>query len=233
LARIVHEDGPEEDLPLEQVEPGDRLRIRPGEKIPVDGIVLEGHSAVDESMITGEPIPVEKAPGDKATGATLNTIGSFIMRADRVGSDTLLLQIVAMVAAAQRSRAPIQSLADNVSAWFVPGVILVALTALSLGGLAEDELVRLVASLERGSEHPFAAAITKGAEAKGLKLGAVSDFRSETGKGAIGTVDGKQVAVGNVALLRRWASSPASCWPTPRRGERTAKPSCWPPWMGR
>jgi len=297
MARLVRDDGGEEDIPLEQVKPGDKLRIRPGEKVPVDGVVLEGHSAVDESMITGEPIPVEKAPGDKVTGATLNTTGSLVMRADRVGSETLLAQIVAMVAAAQRSRAPIQRLADKVSGWFVPGVILVALAAFgvwsvygpapamafalvnavavliiacpcalglatpmsimvgtgrgatagvlvknaealelmekvdtlvidktgtltegkprlvgvkSLGGLAEDELLRLVASLERGSEHPLAAAITKGAAAKGLKLAAPTDFRAETGKGVIGTVDGKQVALGNVALLRALGVDPGA-----------------------
>jgi P-type Cu+ transporter len=296
-ARLVRSDGREEDIALEQVKPGDTLRIRPGEKVPVDGVVLEGHSAVDESMISGEPIPVEKSSGDKVTGATLNSTGSLVMRADRVGSETLLAQIVAMVAAAQRSRAPIQRLADTVSGWFVPGVILVALAAFgvwsvygpapamafalvnavavliiacpcalglatpmsimvgtgrgaaagvlvknaealelmekvdtlvvdktgtltegkprlvgvtSLGGLAEDALLRLVASLERGSEHPLAAAITKAAEAKGLKLGAVADFRSETGKGVIGTVDGKQVAVGNVALLRALGVDPGA-----------------------
>ncbi len=295
MARLVRDDGSEEDIPLEQVKPGDKLRVRPGEKVPVDGIVLEGHSAVDESMVTGEPIPAEKSPGDRVTGATLNTTGSLVMRADRVGSETLLARIVAMVAAAQRSRAPIQSLADKVSGWFVPGVILVALAAFgvwsvygpapamafalvnavavliiacpcalglatpmsimvgtgrgatagvlvknaealellekvdtlvvdktgtltegkprlvgvkSLGGLAEDELLRLVASLERGSEHPLAAAITKGAEAKGLTLGAVSDFRSETGKGVVGRVDGKQLAFGNVALLRALGVDP-------------------------
>ena len=109
--------------------PGDRLRVRPGEKVPVDGVVLEGHSAVDESMITGEPMPVEKAPGSKVTGATVNGTGSFVMRAERVGSDTLLAQIVQMVAEAQRSRAPIQRLADVISAWFVPVVILVAVAA--------------------------------------------------------------------------------------------------------
>ncbi len=261
MARLVRDDGSEEDIPLEQVKPGDKLRVRPGEKVPVDGIVLEGHSAVDESMVTGEPIPAEKSPGDRVTGATLNTTGSLVMRADRVGSETLLARIVAMVAAAQRSRAPIQSLADKVSGWFVPGVILVALAAFGVWsvygpapamafalvnavavliiacpcalGLAtpmsimvgtgrgatagvlvknaealELELLRLVASLERGSEHPLAAAITKGAEAKGLTLGAVSDFRSETGKGVVGRVDGKQLAFGNVALLRALGVDP-------------------------
>src|SRR5262249_40526838 len=268
--------------------PGDRLRVRPGEKVPVDGVVIEGHSNVDESMITGEPVPVEKSSGDKVTGATVNTSGSFVMRAERVGSDTLLAQIVHMVAEAQRSRAPIQSLVDAISAWFVPAVILTAAisfvvwsiwgpppamgfalvnavavliiacpcalglaTPMSImvgtgrgardgvlvknaealelmekidtvvvdktgtltlgkphlvgitatGAVGEGELLRLVASLERGSEHPLAAAIVKGAEERGVKLGCVSDFATETGKGVIGSVDGKRVAVGNQALF--------------------------------
>src|SRR5579883_903891 len=128
-ARLVCDDGGETDLPLDQVAVGARLRVRPGEKVPLDGVVIEGKSAVDESMLTGEPLPVEKAPGDAVTGATLNLSGSFIMRAERVGADTLLSRIVAMVAEAQRSRAPIQGLADRVSAWFVPAVILVAIAA--------------------------------------------------------------------------------------------------------
>jgi Cu+-exporting ATPase len=286
-ARLVRDDGSEEDVALEAVVSGDRLRVRPGEKVPVDGVVLDGHSAVDESMITGEPIPAEKAPGDKVTGATVNTSGSFVMCAERVGSDTLLAQIVHMVAEAQRSRAPIQSLVDAISAWFVPAVILTAALAFivwsiwgpppamgfalvnavavliiacpcalglatpmsimvgtgrgaragvlvknaeaievmekidtvvvdktgtltlgkphlvgitATGAVGEGELLRLVASLERGSEHPLAAAIVKGAEERGVKLSAVSDFTSETGKGVIGSVDGKRVAVGNQAL---------------------------------
>ena len=125
-ARRLRADGSDEDIPLEDVIPGDRLRVRPGEKVPVDGAVLEGRSAVDESMITGEPVPAEKNPGDKVTGATVNTTGSFVMRAERVGSDTLLAQIVAMVAEAQRSRAPIQKLVDTISAWFVPAVVVIA-----------------------------------------------------------------------------------------------------------
>jgi P-type Cu+ transporter len=128
-ARRLREDGGEEDVPLEDVVPGDRLRVRPGEKVPVDGVVLEGHSAVDEAMITGEPVPVEKHPRDKVTGATVNTTGSFVMRAERVGSDTLLARIVAMVAEAQRSRAPVQRLVDTISAWFVPSVIAIAIAA--------------------------------------------------------------------------------------------------------
>jgi P-type Cu+ transporter len=289
MARILRDDGREEDIPLEQVRHGDRLRIRPGEKVPVDGIVLAGHSAVDESMISGEPVPVEKSPGDKVTGATLNTTGSLVMRAERVGAETLLAQIVAMVAQAQRTRAPIQSLADHVSGYFVPGVVLIAvltflvwsiygpapamafailnsvavliiacpcalglatpmsimvstgrganagvliknaealelmetidtlvvdktgtltegkpkLTAVTaLGGISENELLRLAASLERASEHPLAAAIVRGAEDRKLALSSATEFRSETGKGAIGTIDGKKVAVGNLALFQ-------------------------------
>ena len=287
-ARRLREDGSDEDVPLEDVVPGDRLRVRPGEKVPVDGVVLEGHSAVDESMITGEPLPAEKTAGDKVTGATVNTTGSFVMRAERVGSDTLLAQIVAMVAEAQRSRAPIQKLVDTISAWFVPSVVIVAVATFaawsilgpapamgfalvnavavliiacpcalglatpmsimvgtgrgahagvlvknaealelmekidtlvvdktgtltegkprlvgvsSIAGIDENELLRLAASLERGSEHPLAAAIVKGAEERGLKLAAAGDFTSETGKGVVGTVDGKRVAVGNKALF--------------------------------
>lgn len=287
-ARMVHDDGREEDIPLERVAEGDRLRVRPGEKVPVDGAVIDGRSAVDESMITGEPMPVEKGPGDAVTGATLNTTGTFTIRAERVGSRTVLAQIVRMVAEAQRSRAPIQSLADRVSALFVPGVVVVAIlgfivwsvfgpapamafalvnavavliiacpcalglatpmsimvgtgrgaragvlvknaealelteeidtlvvdktgtltegkprlvSVIATSGLAESDLLRSAASLERGSEHPLAAAIVSGAEERGVRLGSVSDFRSETGKGVIGTVDGRAVAIGNRALL--------------------------------
>ncbi len=297
MARIIRADGGETDIALEQVKPGDRLRVRPGEKVPVDGVVIEGHSTIDESMLSGEPIPVEKSQGDKITGATLNTTGTLVMRAERIGADTLLARIVAMVAQAQRSRAPIQSLADKVAGWFVPGVMLVALVTFiawslwgpppamgfalvnavavliiacpcalglatpmsimvatgrgaragvlvrnaealemmekvdtlvidktgtltegkprltgvtALPGISESELLQLVASLERGSEHPLSAAITKGAEAKGLALASVSDFRAETGKGAIGRVDGKEIAVGNLALLTTLAIAPGA-----------------------
>lgn len=126
-ARVLRDDGSEEDLSLERVQPGDRLRVRPGEKVPVDGVVLEGSSAVDESMITGEPIPVEKNSGSPVTGGTVNGSGGFVMRAERVGADTLLARIVRMVGEAQRSRAPIQRLADSVSAWFVPAVVAAAI----------------------------------------------------------------------------------------------------------
>jgi Cu+-exporting ATPase len=287
-ARLVRDDVSEADVALDEVAPGNRLRVRPGEKVPVDGTVLEGRSAVDESMITGEPLPVEKSPGDKVTGATVNATGSFVMRAERVGTDTLLAQIVQMVADAQRSRAPIQGLADTVSGWFVPAVIAVAVLAFFvwsmfgpppamsyalvnavavliiacpcalglatpmsimvgtgrgaaagvlvksaealevmekidtlvvdktgtltegkprlvgitvIGDIDEDQLLRLVASLEQGSEHPLAAAVVAGAKERGLVLGVAADFSSQTGKGVTGVVAGKQVAIGNVALF--------------------------------
>jgi P-type Cu+ transporter len=287
-ARLVRDDGGEADIALEEVVPGNRLRVRPGEKIPVDGVVLDGRSAVDESMITGEPMPAEKAPGDKVTGATVNGTGSFVMRAERVGSDTLLAQIVHMVAEAQRSRAPIQALADTVSGWFVPAVVIAAVLTfivwsifgpppamgfalvnavavliiacpcalglatpmsimvgtgrgarggvlvknaealelmekvdtlvldktgtltegkprlvdvVAVGAIDENELLRLVASIERGSEHPLAAAIAKGAEERGLELGAASDFAAEAGKGVVGSADGRRVAIGNQVLF--------------------------------
>jgi P-type Cu+ transporter len=286
-ARLVRDDGGDADVALEFVIPGQLLRVRPGEQVPADGVVVAGNSAVDEAMISGEPLPVEKAPGDKVTGATVNRSGSFVMRAERVGSDTLLAQIVRMVAEAQRSRAPIQRLADMISAWFVPAVLAVAVLAFilwsiigpppamgfalvnavavliiacpcALGlatpmsimvgtgqgaragvlvrnaealellekfdtlvldktgtltegkprldevvafGAAEDELLRLAASLERASEHPLAAAIVEGAAARGLALVAPADFRNEPGAGASGRVDDRQIAVGNAALM--------------------------------
>jgi len=287
-ARVLLDNGVEDDLPLDRVQPGDRLRVRPGEKAPVDGIILEGTSAVDESMVTGEPIPVEKSPGSRVTGGTVNGTGSFVMRAERVGSDTLLAQIVRMVSEAQRSRAPIQRLADVVAAYFVPVVVGIAVltfvawglygpeprmahalvnavavliiacpcalglatpmsimvgtgrgatagvliknaealevmekvdtlvvdktgtltegkprltTVVATPGQSESELLRLAASLERGSEHPLAAAIVAGAQAKGLALAPVAEFRSLTGKGVIGVVDGQAVTLGNRALF--------------------------------
>src|SRR5881628_2558544 len=128
-ARRLRVDGTEEEVPLDRVQVGDRLRVRPGDKVPVDGVVLEGRSSVDESMVTGEPIPVEKTPGSRVTGGTVNGTGSFVMRAERVGAETLLAQIVRMVSEAQRSRAPIQLLADQVSAWFVPAVVAIAIVS--------------------------------------------------------------------------------------------------------
>jgi Cu+-exporting ATPase len=291
-ARLLRNDGSEADVPLERVQPGDRLRVRPGEKIPVDGVVLEGGSAVDESMITGEPIPVEKTIGSRVTGGTVNGAGGLVMRAERVGSETLLAQIVRMVGEAQRSRAPIQRLADIASAYFVPIVVLVAIvtfvvwsvlgpeprlahalvnavavliiacpcalglaTPMSImvgtgrgaaagvliknaealevmekvdtlvidktGTLTEGKprlrtvhvepswpeatVLRLAASLERGSEHPLATAIVTGAQAHGITLSEVVGFQSIAGKGVMGTVDGHHVALGNRALLAELA----------------------------
>jgi len=283
-ARRVAQDGSEHDVPLEEVQVGDRLRVRPGEKIPVDGIVLEGRSGVDESMVTGEPIPVEKADGARVTGGTVNGTGGLVVRADRVGRDTLLAQIVRMVSDAQRSRAPIQRLADVVAAWFVPAVIAIAVVAFAVWmlwgpeprlayalvaavsvliiacpcalGLAtpmsimvgtgrgatagvlirdaealevmekvdtlvidktgtltegkpklvtvegDDGVLPLAASLERASEHPLATAVVEGARARGFEqLPAATDFQSVTGKGVVGTVDGRQVVLGNPALF--------------------------------
>jgi Cu+-exporting ATPase len=293
-ARLIGEDGSEREIPLAQVAPGHRLRVRPGEKIPVDGVVVDGGSAVDESMVTGEPIPVEKTAGARITGGTVNGTGSFVMRAERVGADTLLAQIVRMVSEAQRSRAPIQRLADTVSAYFVPAVMGVAVvtfvvwasagpteaplahglvnavavliiacpcalglaTPMSImvgtgrgatagvliknaealevleridtlvvdktGTLTEgrpklvsvapvapfwgdSELVRLAATLERGSEHPLATAIVEGAHDRGIGLGEARDFTSITGKGVTGVVDGKRVVLGNRALMDQLA----------------------------
>jgi len=287
-ARIVRDDGKEEDIPLEKVRPGDVLRVRPGEKVPVDGVVLEGASALDESMVTGESIPVEKTAGARLIGATVNGTGSLLMRAERVGADTLLAQIVHMVSEAQRSRAPIQRLADVVAGYFVPVVVLAALATLAvwgiwgpeprlahaivnavavliiacpcalglatpmsimvgtgrgatlgvliknaealetmekvntlvvdktgtltegkpkltsvipLAGFDADEVLRLGASLERASEHPLAAAIVNGAQERKLALVTVGDFRSFTGKGVAGTVEGRAVVLGNLKLF--------------------------------
>ncbi len=286
-ARLLGADGSEKDIPLDRVQPGDRLRVRPGEKVPVDGIILEGRSSVDESMITGESMPVEKSASSKVIGATINGTGSFVMQAERVGTETLLAQIVQLVGQAQRSRAPIQRLADRVSAWFVPTVVAVAVAtfvawlllgpeprfahalvnavavliiacpcALGLatpmaimvgtgrgahagvliknaealetmekvdtlvidktgtltegkprvvsitGALANHpELLRLAASLEKSSEHPLAAAIVNAALAKNLPLSDATGFSYAPGKGVQGTVDGKPVAVGNLALM--------------------------------
>ncbi|TJW03807.1 MAG: heavy metal translocating P-type ATPase [Mesorhizobium sp.] len=287
-ARRIGEDGSENDVPLDTVKTGDRLRIRPGDAVPVDGIVLEGRSSVDESMITGEPLPVEKTEGDALTGGTLNKNGSLIMRAEKVGAETTLARIVELVAKAQRSRAPIQGLADRVSFYFVPAVVLVAIVAFvawailgpepslifaivsavsvliiacpcALGlatpmsimtatgrgahagvlikeaaalerfasvdtliidktgtltegrprltdvvaakGIAENDLLALAATLEKGSEHPLAEAIVEGAGERGLKITDASEFEAATGKGVSGTVSGKKVALGNAAMM--------------------------------
>jgi Cu+-exporting ATPase len=282
-ARRVGADGTEHDIAIEEIAVGDRLRVRPGEKVPVDGDVSEGRSTIDESMVTGESMPVTKDVGDKVIAGTINRSGSFVMRAERVGRDTLLSQIVQMVAQAQRSRAPIQRLADQVSGWFVPAVIAAALIAfaawsvfgpeprfayglvaavsvliiacpcalglatpmsimvgvgrgaqagvliknaealermekvdtlvvdktgtltegrpaltgmVAASGSTEDELLRLAASVEAASEHPLALAIVAAAKERKLELGPVRDFDSPTGKGVVGVVDGKRVAIG-------------------------------------
>ena len=287
-ARRVRASGGDEDVALEAIQVGDRLRVRPGEKVAVDGVVVEGASAVDESMVTGEPIPVEKTAGDRVIGGTVNGTGSFVMRAERVGRETLLAQIVQMVSEAQRSRAPIQRLADLVAAWFVPAVVLVAIvtaivwatvgpepraafavvnavavliiacpcalglatpmsimvgtgrgatagvliknaealevlervdtlvvdktgtltegkprlvTAEPAGGLSETELLGLAAGIELGSEHPLAAAIVTGAEGRGLSPARADEFRSVTGKGVVGRIAGRTVALGNRRLM--------------------------------
>src|SRR5712692_6061003 len=293
-ARLVREGGVEEDVPLDHVMPGSLLRVRPGEKVPVDGVIVEGGSALDESMLTGESMPVEKHPGDRVVGATVNGTGSFVMRAERVGRDTVLAQIVRAVADAQRSRAPIQRLADVVSGYFVPAVVAIAILAfigwyrygpmpplahailaavavliiacpcalglatpiavmvatgrgatagvlirnaealelmekvdtlvvdktgtltegkprlITIGraaGFEQPDLLLLAASLERASEHPLATAIVTGAIERGVRLSPVSDFRSITGRGVAGTVDGRAVMVGSEALLDSAGSS--------------------------
>ncbi|PLX71611.1 MAG: copper-translocating P-type ATPase [Azoarcus sp.] len=287
-ARRIRTDGTEEDIPLTNVHPGDRLRIRPGEKVPVDGAVAEGESAVDESMLTGEPIPVTKRPGDKVIGATLNTSGALVMVAEKIGAQTMLSQIVQMVAQAQRSRAPMQRLADVVAGWFVIVVVLIALTTFVAWGLfgpqpswayglinavavliiacpcalglatpmsvmvatgkaatqgvlfrdaaaieslrkvdtlivdktgtltegrpafhsvvaapggTEEDVLRVAASLDQGSEHPLAQAIVTEARARGLVLSTPETFESSSGIGVRGTVDGRRVTLGNTALM--------------------------------
>lgn len=287
-ARRLGEGGVEEDVPVEHIRPGDVLRVRPGEKLPVDGVVVEGRTTVDESMITGEPLPVEKETGSQVVTATINGTGALLVRAERVGTDTLLAKIVRMVGEAQRSRAPIERVVDQVARFFVPGVVLVSIVtfviwslwgpeprlahalvnavavliiacpcALGLatpmavmvgtgrgaeagvlfknaealeilaradtlvvdktgtltegkpqltrlepvGGFQADEVLRLAASLERGSEHPLADAIVRAALEKGLHLVEPRDFRSLPGKGVTGTVDGHSVALGNAALM--------------------------------
>jgi len=289
MARVVGPDGREADVPLEVVSVGDRLRVRPGDRVPVDGVVVEGSSAVDESMISGEPMPVEKQVGARVLGGTVNTTGSFVMSAEHVGSETVLAQIVRLVGEAQRSRAPVQKLVDSSSAYFIPAVMTVAfLTFLgwailggegrlahgwihavavlmiacpcalglatpmaiavgmargarlgvllrsaesletlcradtlvvdktgtltegkpqvvrmeSLGGLSEEEMLRLAAALERGSEHPLAGAVIRAAEERKIKLPSVESLEAVSGRGVVGMVNGHEVVVGNLGLMR-------------------------------
>jgi Cu+-exporting ATPase len=291
-ARRIRGDGQDVDVSLEEVQLGDRLRVRPGERVPVDGVVVEGSSSVDESMVTGEPTPVRKQAGDAVVGGTINGTGGLVMRAERVGKDTLLARIVALVAEAQRSRAPIQQLADRVSGYFVPAVVGIALVTfvvwalvgpeprlahglinavavliiacpcalglatpisimvatgrgatmgvlfrnaeaieqlqrvdtlvvdktgtLTLGrpeltsvswadGLAEADVLRYAAAVERASEHPLAEAIVRGAQARRIPLDDVADFASRTGQGVTGRVNERSVAVGNLALMQSLA----------------------------
>jgi P-type Cu+ transporter len=288
-ARRIRADGSDEEVQISVLEVGDRLRVRPGEKVPVDGEITEGRSSLDESMVTGESMPVSKEVGGKVIAGTLNRSGGFVMRAEKVGSDTMLSQIVQMVAQAQRSRAPIQRLADQVAGWFVPAVIVVAIAAFgawavygpeprfafglvaavsvliiacpcALGlatpmsimvgvgrgahmgvliknaealermeridtlvvdktgtltegkpkvvavipaqGITDAEVLRLAASVERASEHPLADAIVNEAKDRGLQTADVQDFDSPVGKGALGTVNGKKVLLGNAAFMR-------------------------------
>jgi Cu+-exporting ATPase len=288
-ARRIRADGTDEEIQIAVLQPGDRLRVRPGEKVPVDGEIVEGRSSLDESMVTGESMPVSKEVGGKVIAGTLNRSGGFIMRAEKVGSDTMLSQIVQMVAQAQRSRAPIQRLADQVAGWFVPAVIVVAIAAFAvwalygpeprfafglvaavsvliiacpcaLGlatpmsimvgvgrgahmgvliknaealermervdtlvvdktgtltegkpkvvavvpvqGITDTEVLRLAASVERASEHPLADAIVNEAKDRGIQAPDVQDFDSPVGKGALGTVEGKKVLLGNAAFMR-------------------------------
>ena len=288
-ARRITAGGDDEEIPLDRIHPGDLLRVRPGDGVPVDGVVVEGSSAVDESMVTGESMPVAKRVGDRVIGGTINGTGAFIARADRVGPETMLARIVAMVAEAQRSRAPIQRLADVVAGWFVPAVIAVALLAFAAwaiwgpppalayaliaavsvliiacpcalglatpmsimvgigkgagagvlirsaetlerlervdtlvldktgtltegrprvvavvpaGEWSESDLLVAAASVERASEHPLAAAIVAAARERGLSVAEPGSFRSLTGKGVSGEVNGRAVALGNASLMR-------------------------------
>jgi Cu+-exporting ATPase len=287
-ARRINPDGIEEDVPLTHVHVGDMLRVRPGEKVPVDGAVIEGSSAIDEAMLTGEPLPVTKRPGDQVIGATMNTAGSLVIRAEKVGAQTMLAQIVQMVAQAQRSKAPLQRLADVVAGYFVVVVVAIALISffawgffggeqgwvfglingvsvliiacpcalglatpmsimvatgkaatqgilfrdaaaierlrevdtlivdktgtltegrpafervLAAPGIAEDEVLRLAASLDQGSEHPLADAIVRAARERGLALDKAEQFESASGIGVRGTVGGQRLALGNGALM--------------------------------
>ncbi|QDH70057.1 copper-transporting P-type ATPase [Marilutibacter alkalisoli] len=296
-ARRIFDDGQEEDVPLDEVKAGDRLRVRPGEKVPVDGTVLEGRSSVDESMLTGEPVPVEKGVDAKVIGATMNGTGSLVIRADEVGGNTVLAQIVQLVAQAQRSRAPMQRMADKVAFWFVLAVLAVALAsfvvwglfgpepawtfailnavsvliiacpcalglatpmsvmvatgraanvgvlfrdaeaierfrridtlvvdktgtltegrpafhdAIGAGDFDSDEVLRIAASLDQGSEHPLAAAIVTEARERGMSLESAGDFESLTGIGVRGRIGGREVALGNTALMSELSIDPSS-----------------------
>ncbi len=287
-ARRIRADGSDEEVAIEAIAAGDRLRVRPGEKLPVDGLIVEGRTTIDEAMLTGEPLPVDKGPGDRVVGATINQTGSVVVRAERVGSESLLSQIVALVAQAQRSRAPLQRLADRVSAWFVPTVVLIAIAAFAawyvwgpapqlgfalvsavavliiacpcalglatpisimvasgrgaqlgilfrdataieqlrevdvlvvdktgtvtlgrpaleqfaaVAGFDERDGLALAAGLERSSEHPIARAIVGGAEARGVVPHPIDDFQSVTGQGVTGRHGGRDLALGNAALM--------------------------------
>jgi Cu+-exporting ATPase len=236
----VNADGTDERVSLEAVQVGELLRVRPGDKVPVDGELTDGKGTVDESMVTGEPMPVAKSPGSKLTAGTLNQTGGFVMRAEKVGADTLLSQIVHMVAASQRSRAPIQRMADQVAGWFVPVVIAVAVLAFvawlvwgpspafsyaliaavavliiacpcALGlatpmsimveGFDAGNVLQKLASVERASEHPLAAAIVADALERKLALSPVTDFDSPVGKGVVGLVDGARIVCGSAKFL--------------------------------
>ncbi|MCS3727283.1 Cu+-exporting ATPase [Bradyrhizobium betae] len=288
-ARRIRENGSDEEVQISELRPGDRLRVRPGEKVPVDGEIVEGRSSLDESMVTGESMPVSKEVGGKVIAGTLNRSGGFVMRAEKVGSDTMLSQIVQMVAQAQRSRAPIQRLADQVAGWFVPAVIVIAVAAFAawavygpeprlafglvaavsvliiacpcalglatpmsimvgvgrgaqagvliknaealehmekidtlvvdktgtltegkpkvvaivpVSGYSEADVLRLAASVERASEHPLADAIVNAAKDRGIQTADVKDFDSPVGRGALGTVEGKKILLGNATFLR-------------------------------
>ncbi|CAE7764398.1 copA, partial [Symbiodinium microadriaticum] len=204
----------ETEVSLDDVHSGDLIRVRPGEKVPVDGRLREGSSSVDESMITGEPIAVKKTQGDSVIGGTVNQTGSFLMEAENVGGDTVLAQIVEMVASAQRSRAPIQKIADSVAGYFVPAVVLIAIgdsyvdhgkpkltRYLAAESIDQDEMLRLAASVETNSEHPLAHSVTNGAREKHLQLVPVTDFNSITGGGVYGTASGRKVLIGKRSLL--------------------------------
>ena len=295
-ARLVGADDSDTDIAIGDIRVDDQLRVRPGEKVPVDGVIVDGAGVIDEAMLTGEPLPVEKSVGDRVVGATLNRAGSFVMRAERIGEATLLARIVALVAAAQRSRAPIQKLADTVAGWFVPIVLAVAMAAfivwsifgpppslgfglvaaisvlliacpcalglatpmsvmvgtgrgardgvlvrnaeaiqrmecvdtlvvdktgtltegkprltavVTVGDVAEDQLLQLTAAAERGSEHPLATAIVEYAASRGLASLPTSAFRAEPGKGVVATVAARRIAVGNEALFAALDIDPA------------------------